>query len=109
MVIRLCVDSKVEIYLVSCLSKADTHVAFISTNDITAKEHFSGRKVGIVEAVYDIMGYHKHQTSLNVIYIDTTMSHIEQTRQLKSAEVLANIKPGLSDIFTRIHLQKHKK
>jgi hypothetical protein len=106
--IQVCTDSKVEIYLAKYLSKSDTHVSYTSVNDQTPREHFSGRKVGLVEVVYDIMGYHKHQSSLDVIYIDTIMPHIEQRRQLKPAASLAKLPQDSTDIYTRTHLQKYE-
>ncbi|KAI9467612.1 hypothetical protein BDB00DRAFT_750040, partial [Zychaea mexicana] len=35
--------------------------------------HFRARKMGVVEAVYDIMGWHKQESSVDVIFVDTNL------------------------------------
>ncbi|KAI9329518.1 hypothetical protein BD770DRAFT_308120, partial [Pilaira anomala] len=83
--IQICYDRKVEVYPSKYLSKSDTHVN-VTTG--LANEHFASRKVGIVEVIYDLLGYHKQQNSIDVLYVDTTMSHWEQRRQLKPLDQL---------------------
>ncbi|CEP08738.1 hypothetical protein [Parasitella parasitica] len=74
-------------------------------NEKTTKEHFKSRIVGAVEAIYDIMGWHKHQTSRGVTFIQTNLPGDE--RRL--------IKPNIKEIdrndhkiFTRTHVEKYE-
>ncbi|GAA5815052.1 hypothetical protein MFLAVUS_008558 [Mucor flavus] len=106
--IQVCVDSKVEIYLAKYLSKAETRIAYSSSTDQTPREQSTARKVGVIKAIYDLTGYHKHQTSLDVIYVDMTMPHIEQRGQLKPVDALFRLEPGSTDIYTRTHLEKYQ-
>lgn len=71
-------------------------------------DHFRGRKVEIVEAVYDIIGYYKHQNNLDVLYVDTTMPHVKKRRQLKNADALGRLDPTSTDIYTRTRVQKYQ-
>ncbi|KAI9366247.1 hypothetical protein BD770DRAFT_438399 [Pilaira anomala] len=103
--IQICYDRQVEVYLsIKYLSKSDTHVNITSS---TTADHFASRKVGIVEAIYDLLGYHKHQNSRKVLYIDTTMPHLEQRKQLKSLEQLNQLEPNSTDIYTRTQVEKY--
>lgn len=91
-------------YLAKYLIKFNTHMSMKFMME-TSVEHFRGRKVGIVDAIYSILGYHNHQSSIGVIYIDTSLPGQEQRRQLKTAEALAR-QPR--DFFTRAHVEKYQ-
>lgn len=56
------------------------------------KVHFRGRKMGVVEAVYDIMSWHKQQPSDDVVFIDTNMPS-QQRRILKRKEHISEMNP----------------
>lgn len=72
-------------------------------NEKTSKEHFKNRIVGAVEAVYDIMGWHKHQTSRSVIFIQTNLPG-DDRRLIRSD--IKDIDPNSNKIFTRTHVGK---
>jgi radical SAM superfamily enzyme len=82
--IQINSDERVLHYLSKYLTKADTHVT-VEYGLQTANNHFAARKIDIIYAVYDLLGFHKHQSSVGVIYIDTTLPGLERRRQLKHA------------------------
>jgi radical SAM superfamily enzyme len=100
-------DERVLHYLSKYLTKADTHVS-VEYGLQTAANHFSARKIGIIDAVYDLLGFHKHQSSVSVIYIDTTLPGLERRRQLKHAGALSKLPANSQNIFTRSHVQKYQ-
>lgn len=83
------------------ISNKATNGGYRVNNDRTPKEHFKNRVVGAVEAVYDLMGWHKHQTSRSVNFIQTNMPS-EDRRLLKSD--VKDLHPNSDKIFTRTHI-----
>lgn len=72
-------------------------------NEKSSKEHFKNRIVGAVEAVYDIMGWHKHQSSRAVVFVQTNLPGDD--RRLIKPDI-KEIDPGSNKIFTRTHVGK---
>ena len=73
-------------------------------NNKTPTEHYRNRIVGAVEAVYDLMGWHKHQSSRSVTFLQTNLPS-EERKLLKS-----NVKDLDDDnekIYARTHVGKN--
>lgn len=85
--IQLCYNKQVEIYLSKYICKSGDHITVKMVRQNT-KEHFQARKVGMIDVIYDLISYHKHQNSIGVLYIDTTMPNGDFRRQLKSSDLL---------------------
>lgn len=99
-------------YLAKYMAKNETEAVFEIVNkgtsgsykiknEKTDKEHFKNRIVGAVEAVYDIMGWHKHRSSRVVNFIQTSLPGDE--RRLLKRDI-KEINPGSNKIFTRTHV-----
>lgn len=72
---------------------------------IRESDHYKTRIVGAVEAAYDIMGWHKHSNSRNVIFINTSLINHDSRRLRDDIKSL----PGDSeDIFTKTHVQLYE-
>lgn len=83
-------------------SKA-THGHYKVSNERSPKEHYKSRIVGAVEAVYDLMGWHKHQSSRSVSFLQTNLPS-DDRRLLKSG--IKDLDPNSDKIFTRTHVGK---
>lgn len=93
-------------YLPKYLTKSDTHVG-LAFGQETAKDFFKGRKIGIVQAAYELLGYHWHQSSIGVVYTDTTMPGYIQRASLKKPETIRKLPEGSEDIYASAHVQKY--
>jgi len=71
-----------------------------------ARQHFRGRVIGSVEAVYDILAFHKHRSSRGVVYIDTSLLGVDQRRQL--VHNFTELDPNSMDIFVKTHVEKYE-
>ena len=69
------------------------------------KEHFQNRIVGAIEAVYDVMGWHKHQSSRSVMFLKTALP--SDDRRLLKPDI-KDIRPDSGEIFSRTHVGKEK-
>lgn len=53
------------------IDKRSSGRSYKVNNEKTDKDHYQNRIVGVVEAIYDIMGWFKHHTSRGVVFIPT--------------------------------------
>ncbi|CEP06805.1 hypothetical protein [Parasitella parasitica] len=88
------------------MTKSDMHIE-LEYDQETSKQYFSGRKIGIVQAIYDLLGFHWHQKSIGMIYVDTTLPEVLQRRGLKQIQTIRNLPQGSEDIYTRTHVEKY--
>lgn len=105
--IQICFDDKEDVYLAKYLTKQDSTVT-IELGQQSTQEHFKSRKVGLVGAVYDLLGYHNHRNSLAVIYINTMLPGQDERRQLLPLTSLERLPENSTRIFTRTHVQKYQ-
>jgi hypothetical protein len=79
----------------------------LSVGQETMNQYMSGRKIDIVQAIYTILGFHWHQNSIGVVYIDTTIPEQLQRRSLRNLYTLNNLPDNSMEIYTRSHLEKY--
>lgn len=72
---------------------------------ISDRDHFSTRIVGAIEATYDLMGWHKQQSSRQVIFINTNLIG-HDSRAIKSKADLAELDDEDEDIYVKTHVRK---
>lgn len=73
---------------------------------ISDTEHYKTRIVGAVEATYDIMGWHKHRNSRNVLFLNTGLIN-HDSRRLR--DDIKELDENSSDIFAKTHIQIYEK
>jgi len=66
-------------------------------------EHLKSRIIGAVEATYDLLGWHKHSNSRNVLFINTGLYGYDS---LKIRNDLNELPPDSEDVFAKEPIQK---
>lgn len=67
--------------------------------------HYKTRIVGAVEAVYDIMGWHKHKNSRNVLFLNTGLINFDSRRIRADIDELHE---NSENIFSKIHVEVYE-
>lgn len=71
---------------------------------VSEKDHYSTRIVGSIEAVYDVLGWHKHSNSRAVIFINTNLV-TQDTRRIKNN--IKDLPEGTTDIYVKSPVGKN--
>lgn len=102
-------DENVLFYLAKYLTKMDdvTNITLNDEPNRIVRQHFRGRIIGSVEAVYDILAFHKHRRSRGVIYTDTSLPGQDQRRQL--VHNFKDLPDNSTNIFIKTHVEKYER
>lgn len=77
-------------------------------NRIMRQQHFRGRGIDSVEAVYyNVLAFHKHRSGRGVIYIDTSLAGQDQRHQL--VHNFRDLPHNSTNIFIKTHVKKYKR
>lgn len=68
---------------------------------VTDRDHYSTRIVGSVEACYDVLGWHKHGNSRNVIFLNTNLINGDSRR---IRDDIKDIHEDCEEIYAKTHV-----